>query len=121
MKLQVAVKRVYGDRPAASDGCRILAERLWPRGVKKESLKLDLWLRDVAPSTSLRKWFSHDPEKWTEFKRRYFVELDANPSAWDEILRRAQQGKVTLLFSSKDADHNNVIALREYLTAKRGS
>ena len=119
MKLQIAVKRVYGDRPAASDGCRILAERLWPRGVKKESLKLDLWLRDVAPSTSLRKWFGHDPEKWREFKRRYFDELDKNPSAWGEILRRAQKEKVTLLFSSRDADHNNVVALREYLTAKR--
>ena len=119
MKPDIAVKRVYGDVPTASDGCRILAERLWPRGLKKEALKLDFWLRDVGPSTSLRKWFSHDPKKWAVFKRRYFDELDANPAAWAEILQQAQKGRVTLLFSSKDVDHNNVVALREYLLARQ--
>lgn len=118
MKPDIAVKRVYGDVPATSDGCRILAERLWPRGLKKEALKLDFWLRDVAPSTPLRRWFSHDPKKWETFKRRYFKELDANPNATAEIRQHARKGKVTLLFSSKDEEHNNVIALREYLLAR---
>jgi uncharacterized protein YeaO (DUF488 family) len=118
VKSSIQVKRVYGEAPSAADGCRILAERLWPRGVKKEELKADLWLRDVAPSTALRQWFGHDPEKWVEFKRRYFEELNAKPEIWADILHRAKQGKVTLLFSSKDAEHNNVVALKEYLAAK---
>jgi uncharacterized protein YeaO (DUF488 family) len=78
-------------------------------------------VRDVAPSTALRKWFGHDPRKWAEFKRRYFDELDANPGAWADILRLAQKGRVTLLFSSKDAGYNNVVALQEYLMAKSGA
>ena len=118
MKPNIAVKRVYGDVPAAADGCRILAERLWPRGLKKEELKLDFWLRDVAPSTTLRKWFNHDPKKWDAFKKRYFKELDANPAAAAEIRQHVRKGKVTLLFSSKDEEHNNVIALREYLLTR---
>ena len=88
----LALKRAY-DPPAASDGKRLLVERLWPRGIKKEALKADAWLRDVAPSTELRKWFSHDPEKWTEFQRRYRAELDKHPEAWQEILTAARAGK----------------------------
>ena len=114
-----SVKRVY-EPVASADGTRLLVERLWPRGVRKEALKLDGWLRGVAPSTALRKWFSHDPTKWQEFKRRYRAELDANPEAWREILRRAEPGPVTLLFSSRDAEHNNVVVLREYVEARAG-
>jgi uncharacterized protein YeaO (DUF488 family) len=118
VKPQIAVKRVYGDVPTKSDGCRILAERLWPRGLKKEALKLDFWLRDVAPSTTLRKWFGHDPKKWDAFRQRYFKELDANSAAVDELREHARKEKVTLLFSSRDEEHNNVIALREYLLTR---
>ncbi len=106
----LTVKRVY-DPPAASDGTRLLVERLWPRGIKKEALKLDAWLRDVAPSAALRTWFSHDPAKWTEFQRRYREELDANPDHWKEILRYAEKGPVTLLFSSRDTEHNKPVAV----------
>ena len=110
----IQIKRVY-DPAASSDGFRMLVERLWPRGMKKENAKLDAWLKDVAPSTELRKWFSHDPAKWPEFQRRYAAELDQHPEAWQPILDAAKKGKVTLLFSSHDADHNNVVALKKYL------
>jgi uncharacterized protein YeaO (DUF488 family) len=110
----IQIKRVY-DPAASSDGFRMLVERLWPRGMKKEKAKLDAWLKDVAPSTELRKWFSHDPAKWMEFQRRYDAELDQHPEAWQPILDAAKKGKVTLLFSSHDADHNNVVALKKYL------
>ena len=110
----IQIKRVYAPA-ASSDGFRMLVERLWPRGMKKEKAKLDAWLKDVAPSTELRKWFSHDPAKWMEFQRRYDAELDQHPEAWQPILDAAKKGKVTLLFSSHDADHNNVVALKKYL------
>lgn len=114
----IQIKRAY-DPPAKTDGARILVERLWPRGIKKEALKLNAWLKDAAPSTELRKWFSHDPAKWPEFQRRYRAQLDQHPEAWHSILDAAKQGKVTLLFSSHDAKHNNVVALKAYLEAKR--
>ena len=114
----ILLKRVY-DPPSKTDGTRLLVERLWPRGMKKESLQLDGWLRDVAPSTELRKWFSHDPAKWPEFQRRYRAELDSHPEAWKPILAATKQGQVTLLFSSKDAEHNNVVALKDYLDSRR--
>lgn len=110
----IQIKRAY-DSVAQTDGTRILVERLWPRGIKKEALKLDNWLKDASPSTELRKWFSHDPAKWPEFLRRYRVELDEHPDAWQPILEAANTGKVTLLFSSHDAEHNNVVALKAYL------
>lgn len=110
----IRIKRVY-DPAASSDGLRMLVERLWPRGMKKEDAKLDAWLKDVAPSTELRKWFSHDPAKWSEFQLRYRAELDQHPEAWQPILDAAKKGKVTLLFSSHDAEHNNVVALQKYL------
>jgi uncharacterized protein YeaO (DUF488 family) len=115
----IAIKRVY-DPPAATDGRRLLVERLWPRGMKKEALKLDGWLRDVAPSTALREWFGHDPVRWEEFQLRYRAELEANPEAWRPILDATMAGSVTLLFSSRDTEHNNVVALRAYLLLKRG-
>ena len=115
----IQIKRVY-DPPAPTDGERILVERLWPRGIKKAALELTHWCKEVAPSTELRKWFSHDPEKWTEFQHRYRAELDQHPEAWQPILDAAKRGKVTLLFSSHDAEHNNVVALREYLDKQPG-
>jgi uncharacterized protein YeaO (DUF488 family) len=113
-KAEIAIKRVY-EPAAADDGRRFLVERLWPRGVKKTALKIDAWLRDVAPGTALRKWFNHDPARWTEFQRRYRAELDAHPEAWAPLVDAAREGKVTLLFSSHDAEHNNVVALAAYL------
>lgn len=113
----IAIKRVY-EPPAATDGRRFLVERLWPRGVKKTALKLDGWLREVAPSTALRLWFSHDPARWEEFQRRYATELEANPESWQPILAAAKARRVTLLFSSRDTEHNNVVALRSFLLAR---
>jgi uncharacterized protein YeaO (DUF488 family) len=111
------LKRVY--QPASpADGARYLVERLWPRGIRRASLKLDAWLKDVAPSDGLRRWFSHDPEKWMEFRRKYFSELRNHQEAWGEILRTARQRKVTLLFSSHDTQHNNAVALKEFLEAR---
>lgn len=111
----IQIKRVY-DRPSKTDGIRLLVERLWPRGMKKEAARLDGWLREAAPSIALRKWFNHDPVKWTEFQRRYRAELDQRPEAWQPILDAAKKNNnVTLLFSSHDAEHNNVVALKAYL------
>ena len=118
MKPRISIKRAY-EPAAAADGRRILAERLWPRGLRKEALKIDRWMREVAPSTPLRKWFGHDPAKWAEFQKRYAAELEASPEPWMELLRLAKAGPVTLLYSSRDAEHNNVVALRNYLERKR--
>jgi uncharacterized protein YeaO (DUF488 family) len=113
----IRTERVYGH--LASDGTpRFLVERLWPRGIKKESLTIDDWLRDVAPSSALREWFSHDPAKWDEFRRRYFAELDSNPAAWEPLLGAARQGPLILLYSAHDTEHNNAVALQEYLERK---
>ncbi len=108
------IKRTY-DPPARGDGRRILVERLWPRGMKKEALAADAWLKDVAPSTELRKWFGHREERWDEFRRRYRKELAANPSAWTPILDAAKRRNVTLLYSAHDVLHNGAVVLREYL------
>lgn len=113
----IRVKRVY-DPPEADDGMRFLVERLWPRGLSRESLRLDGWLRDVAPSHELRRWFGHDPARWEEFRRRYFAELDAKPEAWHPILEAARRGNVTLLYSARDTKHNNAVALRDYLQTR---
>lgn len=113
----IQVKRAY-DPAEKSDGKRYLVERLWPRGVKKTDLPLDGWLKDVAPSTGLRKWFSHDPAKWAEFQRRYQAELNANADSWKPVLDAARQGNVTLIYSSHDTAHNNAVVLREYLDRK---
>ncbi len=113
----IQLKRAY-DRPSAEDGKRFLVERLWPRGMKKTELRIDAWLKDVAPSTALRRWFSHDPDKWTEFRRRYFAELDKNTEAWEQILQAAQRGRITLIYSSHDQQHNNAVALKDFLEPK---
>lgn len=112
----IKIKRVY-ENVGPSDGTRILVERLWPRGMRKEELTLDSWTKDLAPSTGLRRWFGHDPAKWEEFRSRYFTELDAHPTAWQPLLEAARKGNVTLLYSSRDTEHNNAAALEEYLNA----
>ena len=117
MNSEVKLKRVY-DQEAPDDGSRFLVERLWPRGIRKAALHYDGWLKDVGPSTDLRRWFGHDPEKWDEFRRKYFAELDANASAWQPIVAAAQKGVVTLLYSAHDEEHNNAAALKEYLKRK---
>ena len=107
-------KRAY--EPAeTSDGTRFLVDRLWPRGIKKEKLKMEAWLKDVAPSPELRKWFAHDPEKWNEFQKRYRAELRANPEAWKPILEAAKKGDVTLLYSARDMEHNSAVLLKAFL------
>ncbi len=113
----IRLKRAY-ESAEKSDGTRFLVERLWPRGVKKEHLPLEAWLKEVAPSTELRKWFSHDPAKWPEFQRRYIAELEKKPEAWQPIVDAAQRGTVTLIYSSHDAEHNNAVALKEYVERK---
>jgi len=120
MILNIRTKSVY-DPPDARDGFRVLVDRIWPRGMTKEQVRADLWLRDVAPSTALRKWFAHDPSKWEEFKRRYFAELDKNPECVHVLLEAAAKGTVTLLFSASDSEHNQAIALQEYLLSKLGT
>jgi uncharacterized protein YeaO (DUF488 family) len=112
----IAIKRVYEETQAK--GKKFLVERLWPRGIKKEDLDYDEWLKDVAPSTELRKWFSHDPAKYQEFRRKYYKELDTHPEAWQPIVAAARKGSATLLYSSHDAEHNNAVALKQYLETK---
>jgi uncharacterized protein YeaO (DUF488 family) len=110
----IQTKRVY--EPAAkSDGQRFLVERLWPRGIKKEALHMIAWLKDVAPSNELRKWFNHDPARWKEFQKRYRAELDGKPETWQPLLTAVKIGEVTLLFSSHDLEHNNALVLKAYL------
>ena len=112
--LMIALKRAY-DSASGRDGTRFLVERLWPRGVSKAKLRADAWLKEVGPSTHLRKWFSHDPGKWAAFRQRYFRELDARPEAWKPIVAAARRGRVTLVYSSHDTRHNNAVALQQYL------
>jgi uncharacterized protein YeaO (DUF488 family) len=115
--MMIRLKRVY-DLPEPGDGVRLLVERLWPRGMKKEALRLDGWPKDVAPSDALRRWFAHDPARWEEFQRRYRAELDAHPEAWQPILEAARQGDVTLLYSARDTQRNSAVALKAYLEDK---
>ncbi len=111
---KILVKRVY--EPAAkSDGFRVLVDRLWPRGMTKSDAKLDLWLRDLGPSTALRTWFNHDPARWVEFQRRYHAELKEKTALLTIIRDQAQTGTVTLLYSAKDEAHNQAVALRSFL------
>ncbi len=114
----IEIKRIY-DEEKRQSGYRVLVDRIWPRGLKKEDVKADLWLRDVAPSSELRKWFGHDQDKWPEFKKRYFRELQGKKDDINIILEKERRGKVTLLFGAKDVEHNNAVALKEYLEKKR--
>ena len=119
-KSVIRLKRVY-DPAASADGTRFLVERLWPRGVKKRDLHVTAWLKDVAPSTELRRWFGHDPKKWSEFRRRYFHELSANVDALAPIINAHRHGPVTLVYSSHDTEHNNAVALKEYVEIRIGN
>ena len=108
------IKRAY-EPFDARDGIRFLVERLWPRGIKKEDLKMEAWLKEVAPSPALRSWFAHDPGKWSEFQKRYQAELQANPTAWQPILEAARHGTVTLIYSARDIEHNSALLLKDFL------
>ena len=113
------IKRVYeGESP--DDGKRVLIDRLWPRGIKKEDIRIDEWLKEIAPSNELRQWFAHDPSKWKEFKKRYDRELTEKKPLVEALRRQAKQGTITLLFSAKDAEHNNAVALRELISGRDG-
>jgi uncharacterized protein YeaO (DUF488 family) len=113
----IQIKRAY-EPPSKDDGERFLVDRLWPRGVKKENLQVEAWLKDVAPSGELRQWFQHDPAKWDEFRRRYFRELEKHSEAWQPLLARARRGRVTLVYSAHDTEHNDAVALKEFLERK---
>lgn len=113
----IKIKRIY-EEPKSSDGFRILVDRLWPRGVKKEKAAIDLWLKDIAPSDSLRKWFNHDPKKWLEFKKRYAKELADKQELIDSIKKEAKRRTVTLLFGSKEIEYNNAVALLNFIALK---
>ncbi|OQW37606.1 MAG: hypothetical protein A4E19_13085 [Nitrospira sp. SG-bin1] len=118
--MKIFVKRGY--EPAAkSDGFRVLVDRLWPRGLSKEDAHIDLWLREIGPSTTLRKWFNHDPARWAEFQRRYHAELKQKTALLATIIEQAKTGSVTLLYSAKDEEHNQAIALRSFLLNRRSS
>ena len=116
--MNLAVKRVYED-PAKSDGKRILIDRLWPRGLTKEKASVDLWLKDIAPSTELRKWFNHEPAKWHEFIKRYQAELDGNSLVVEQLRNELKAGTATLVYGAKDQQHNDAVVLQEYLTTKQ--
>ncbi len=115
--MDVRLKRAY-EPPSRGDGARILVDRVWPRGVKKEALKLDLWLKDIAPSAELRKWFGHRPERFPEFSKRYRKELDANPAVVAELDACLRKGRVTLVYGARDTEHNQAVVLRDWLLAR---
>lgn len=112
--MQIWLKRAY-EKAGPRDGCRILVDRIWPRGVRRDEAKIDLWLKEIAPTDELRRWFNHDSEKWAEFKRRYSAELNERPEAVEELRRHAEKGRVTLVFGARDEERNNAAALKEYL------
>jgi len=113
-RVSIRLKRVY-DKPTKTDGRRVLVDRIWPRGLKKNEARIDQWLKEIAPSTALRKWFAHDPGKWREFKKRYSAELDDQREQVEQLARGAKKRTVTLLFGAKDTEHNNAVALKEYI------
>jgi uncharacterized protein YeaO (DUF488 family) len=116
--MAIQLKRAY-EKPARGDGYRVLIDRIWPRGVRKEDLQVDEWLRDLAPSTALRQWFGHDPEKWDVFRQRYFRELDAHPDLIQKLRAKMRQGTLTIVFGSKEERFNNAVVLKEYLEQGR--
>lgn len=116
MATDLHVKRIY-EAASRSDGARILVDRIWPRGVSKDAAHLTLWLKEIAPSTALRTWFHRDPSQWTEFRRRYHAELDANPEAVAQLRGYLRQGRVTLLYAARDEAHNHALVLADYIKA----
>lgn len=113
----IKIRRVY-EAPSPSDGVRILVDRLWPRGLKKEKAGIDEWMKELAPSSDLRNWFNHDPGKWSEFRKRFRIELDLQKEAVDRLVSMSRKGTVTLLFGSKEERFNNAVALKEYLETR---
>ena len=113
----IKIKRAH-DKVEKGDRIRVLVDRLWPRGVSKEKAKVDLWLKEIGPSDELRKWFGHDPDKWHEFKKKFFEELDKNNEPLDQIIKKSKTDDVILLYGAKDKLHNNAIALKDYLEAR---
>lgn len=114
--MKIAIKRIYED-PARTDGTRILVDRLWPRGVSKEKAQLDLWLKDIAPSNALRKWFAHDPKKWAGFQKKYRAELKDNNDAVAQINKLAKRKNITLLYAAKDEEHNEAVVIKDFIRA----
>ncbi len=110
----IKVKRVY-EPPEPADGARFLVERFWPRGMNKASLAMQAWLKELAPGDELRRWFGHQPEKWAEFRKRYFAELDSRPEALQPLLEALGRGDVTLLYSARENEYNNAVALKKYI------
>ena len=115
----VKLKRAYEPAAAANDGTRVLIDRLWPRGVKKADAAIDQWVKDIAPSTTLRKWFGHDPERWEEFRRRYAAEVHQHPEQLSRLRELAKQGPITLVFSAHDEVHNDAVVLRNFLLGRQ--
>jgi uncharacterized protein YeaO (DUF488 family) len=113
-KMEIVLKRAYYP-PKPEDGYRVLVDRLWPRGMTKEKLRLDAWMKDIAPSDGLRRWVHHDPSKWDDFRQRYFDELRVRPELVEELREKARDGRVTLVFGARDEMHNNAAVLKEYL------
>ncbi|MBA8830891.1 uncharacterized protein YeaO (DUF488 family) [Rhizobium leguminosarum] len=113
-QMALHIKRIYEPKDD-KDGARILVDRLWPRGLSKQDAAVDIWLKDIAPSPALRRWFGHDPAKWTEFQRRYRNELEKNPSAVEELKRQIGQADTTLLYAAKDVDHNHAVVLQRFI------
>ena len=116
--MAIKLKRAY-EVPESDNAFWILVDRLWPRGVSESSARIDLWLKEIAPSAALRKWFGHDPSKWTTFRDRYFRELDNNPKAVEQLREHVRHGIVTLVYGAKDQEHNDAVALKEYLESDR--
>jgi uncharacterized protein YeaO (DUF488 family) len=116
--MTIRLKRVY-EKPEPADGTRILVDRLWPRGLTKEKAAIDLWLKEVAPSTELRKWFEHDPKKWRSFRSRYRTELKQHSAPLQLIKSKAKEGVVTLIYGARDQEHNEAVILREFLAARQ--
>jgi uncharacterized protein YeaO (DUF488 family) len=114
--MKILLKRIY-EKPDPSDGLRILVDRLWPRGLSKESAKVDVWIKNVAPSNELRRWYRHDVQNWPAFKQRYFSKLDNNVEVLNELISYVNKGKVVFLFGTKELQYNNAVALKEYLDA----
>lgn len=110
--MDIKIKRVYAE-PSDEDGWRILVDRLWPRGLTKEKARVDLWLKEIAPSTELRKWFDHDPSKWDEFQKRYLSELKENKDAIQTLKDQLKKGKVTLVYGAKDQEYNDAVVLQK--------
>jgi uncharacterized protein YeaO (DUF488 family) len=114
----IRLKRAY-EPPGSDDGFRVLVDRLWPRGVSKSAARIDLWLKEIAPSAALRQWFGHDPAKWSTFRARYFQELENKGAAVEQLIAHVRHGTVTLVYGAKDQEHNDAVALKEFLESDR--